>query len=93
MVELTDKPLKRGIPLSDFYVSITKAGLNIKVRGSRHRGLVISWSAVIDHCNAPIERPAKISTPREYLDWVASKRRPPKPHAKQRGRVEIGRHA
>src|SRR5688500_6346202 len=93
MTELTDKPLKRGIPLLQSYVSLTETGIEIKVRGSRREGLRILWRDVIVHADLPENRPAKIGTPIEYLTWVAGKKRPQKPHSKKRGLMGIGRHA
>jgi len=93
MIELTENPLKRGIPLRSCYVNLTEAGIEIKVRGSRRRGLFILWGEVIDHATPPDDRPAKIGTPSEYLAWVLSKRRPQKSHSKKRGLMGIGRHA
>jgi hypothetical protein len=93
MVELTDKPLKRGIPHMVCYVILTKMGVEIKVKGSRRPGLFILWSEIIDHAGLPDNRPAKIGTAREYLTWVAGKRKPRKSHTKQRGLMGIGRHA
>lgn len=75
MVELTDKPLKRGIPLLSAYVSLTDAGIEIKVRGSRRSGLRIPWGDVVMNAAMPEDRPAKIGTPIEYLAWVAGKRK------------------
>ena len=93
MIELTEKPLKRGIPLLSAYVNLTDAGIEIKVRGSRKQGLLILWGDVIIHAALPENRPAKIGTPIEYLTWVAGKRRPQKSHSKKRGLMGIGRHA
>ena len=84
MIELTDRPLKRGIPLLHSYVNLTKAGIEIKVRGSRRQGLRILWGDVIIHADLPDDRPAKISTPIEYLAWIAGKRKARKPIQKAR---------
>jgi hypothetical protein len=93
MVELTDKPLKRGIPLLNAYVNLTNAGIEIKVRGSRREGLHISWGDVIVNAELPANRPAKISTAIEYLTWVAGKKRPQKRHSRRPALMGIGRHA
>jgi hypothetical protein len=93
MVELTDRPLKRGIALMQSYVNLTETGIEIKVRGSRKQGLRILWGDVIIHADLPENRPAKIATPIEYLAWVIGKRRPQKKHAMQPDLSEIGRHA
>jgi hypothetical protein len=93
MIELTHRPLKRGIPFLQCYVNLSQAGIEIKVRGSRRPGLFIHWGDVAINAALPDNRPAKIATPIEYLTWVAGKKNPRRSHSRRTGLMGIGRHA
>ena len=61
MVDLDfDKPLKRGIPNSPYYVELYGTKVVIKTRGSRKSGVTLYWSGAIENAVHPANAPAKI---------------------------------
>jgi len=76
MIELSaDKPLKRGIPGTHFYVELFAGHFTIKARGSRRSGAHCNWVLVLKSPEAvvPMSAPAKIRNGLEYLRWIVER--------------------
>ena len=75
MTELKpDKPLKRSIPNSPFYVKLYSGYFEVNVTGSKRPGVHVNWMDLLGKTRAPDTAPAKISNGLEYLRWMAEKK-------------------
>lgn len=74
MVELNnDRPLKRGLPGTPFYVELYGDRVVVKAHGSKSDGVAIYWSGNLVSLKPPISAPAKFNNAMEYLRWLAGK--------------------